>query len=171
MKKIVFLSLLLHQVWAFGYEIDYTRTYNKIVAENKDLKFHLNEDGAVSISVPTFNGSSPTYFTNPQKLTNDSIERLVDLVLEKKATSLNRKLDLIKNQQTNQRFYSSDVDLYSLVILKNGETLFQMKLSNWQELKHFYEQLGEWQPLVDLLNQIENQIIATKTVMKNGRQE
>ncbi len=170
MKKIVLLSFLFHHVLVFGYEINYTRTYNKIAAEQRDLKLHISEDGTATVSLPSFSTSPPINFTSPLKQSNGSLELMVDSLLAKKNSSLSRKLELLKNKQPNLRFYSSDVDQYNIEITQNGEAVFKMKFSNWQELKYYYFELGEWQPLVDLVEHIQNQIIATKMIIKNGEE-
>ncbi|MCB1583751.1 MAG: hypothetical protein KDI92_11850 [Xanthomonadales bacterium] len=171
MKKTVFLILLLFQVWAFGYEVEFSRTYNKISAEHNKLSFQLQNDGTVSITNPTFNASLPVTYTSHEKLYKKNYHELIRRILDKKTNSLSRKISLIKNQRPEYRFYSSEVDLFVLQISQDGQVLKKFEITNLQELYHYYEQLGEWQPLVDLIQDIEHTIVETKKTIKKGGEQ
>lgn len=166
MKKTVILLLMSYQLLAFGYEIDYSKTYNKIVAENKTLKFQIKDDGTMILSEPSFSASPSLNYTNSEKMADHSLNDLVALLLKKKTNSIDRKLTVIKSNEPHKRFYSSEVDNYLLRVSDEGLVLFELEFSNWQELNHYYEQLGEWQVLVDLVRKVENHVIATKSAMK-----
>ena len=161
MKKfLMFLLLLPLSAVAASYDIEYQRVYNKIKAEDNVLSMKVTAEGQVSIHYPSFNSQLEKKVTSQLKPLQFNVDSMIEGLLAKKTNpSLERKLKVIKSDRSQARFYSSEVDQFTLIISKNGQELWNYSFYNFEELKHYYSQLGEWQPLVDLVNQVQQVVL------------
>ena len=173
MKKfLMFILLMPLFAMAASYDIEYRRVYNKIKADNNVLTMQIASDGQVSINYPSFSPSLEKTITSELKPMQFNVDGMVESLLAKKTNpSLERKLKVIKSDRSQARFYSSEVDQFTLIISKDGDELWNYSFYNFEELKHYYAQLGEWQSLVDLMNQVqqvvlENNQLTHKEVMQ-----
>lgn len=171
MKKIISLILLLFQSSVFSYELEYARVFNKVIAESNELTFNLKADGDMTLVIPSFS-TSPAQIYRTQNLAKaSSLDLLIDELLKEKTNTLVRKLSLIKSNESQARFYSSEVDRFTLSISKDGVLLKQFELYNVEELRHYYEKLGEWQPLVDLIDNIQSMVAEGKKSHRMGEKQ
>ena len=139
-----------------------TRTNTDLVAEKNQLVIKLINNGSVELNFPV----THQYHGSKVKLKNlsetTSIFQLSDNI-NKDLTTQNLKHDLsnAKKQHSDQLFYSSDTDIIHLQLLINGQIDWQISVSGLQELKHYYHSIGQWQSLIDLIEQMENLSIGT----------
>jgi len=134
-----------------------TRTNTDLATENNQLIVKLGNNGNVELSFPV----THLYHSSIIKLNNQTksatIFQLSDGI-NKDLTTRNLKHDLVdaKKQSADGLFYSSDTDIIHLQSLTNNQVDWQISISGIQELKHYYHSLGQWQPLIDLIEQMES---------------
>ena len=157
MKFIVYLLLLVIFQTANSYEIEFSRTFNKVLVENNQLLVNMTSDGMIEVTYPEF-------YKNTQQLNfKASTHKLsvIDLLVEKvdrKTTDamLKNKLKVIKRNNDLPLFYSSDVDLIALKVTNDTGQSWDISLENFEELKQHYELMGKWQPVIDLISEIQS---------------
>ncbi|MCX7553035.1 hypothetical protein OS175_04030 [Marinicella sp. S1101] len=156
MKHVLCLLLLVVSSVASSYEIELTRTYNKVLVENNHMVVKMNATGEVSISYPEFIKDAKTRAFNASVNKLAVIDGLVNqLDFNTTGNMLQNKLKVIKRNHNTPLFYSSEVDLIQLVI-KQDDVVWKVSMDNLAELQQHYEYMGSWQPLLDLIKEIQS---------------
>lgn len=156
MKHVFCLMLLSVTLAASSYEIELTRTYNKVLVEENQMVVKMDATGQVNITYPEFfkDANSLAFNASVKKLA--VIDGLVNqLDFNATGSMLQNKLKVIKRNQNTPLFYSSEVDLIQLVI-KQDDVVWKISLDNLAELQQHYEYMGSWQPLLDLIKEIQS---------------
>jgi hypothetical protein len=162
------LILLLAYQTADSYEIELSRTFNKVLVDNNQLLVKMSSDGLIEISYPEFykDAKQLNFKASAQKMS--VIDQLVERV-DQKVTSamLKNKLKIIKRNHNLPLFYASDVDEIELKITDESGSTWSLSLDNLTELKQHYEFMGQWQPVIDLINEMQSW---SKQTVKNLEQ-
>ena len=160
--RFIFLSLL---IWSLGasaqtYEVEYSHTLNKVMADDNTIQIHIMPDGQINYQWPSFSPLAQKSGQSKMLTSMSTLQSTVKQILKPKNNqNINRKLDVIKSDSNLPLFYSSEVDHYRLLIREKGQVVWEHAFDNWQVLQHHYDRLGEWQPLVDLIRQIQQEQI------------
>jgi len=149
--------MLLSPKQAYSYELEFSRTYNKVLHDNNQLNMKLNSDGSVHLNYPEFHKNVRTLNFQVSAQKTSLIDQLIDQIDPKVSASvLKNKLNVVKRIHNPPLFYSSDVDLITLKVSNNGAVLWSLSLDNFAELEKHYEWMGQWQPLLDLIIEIQS---------------
>ncbi len=151
------LILLLAYQTADSYEIELSRTFNKVLVDNNQLLVKMSSDGQIEISYPEFykDAKQLNFKASAQKMS--VIDQLVERV-DQQVTSamLKNKLKVIKRNHNLPLFYASDVDEIKLKITNESGSTWSLSLDNLTELKHHYEFMGQWQSVLDLITEMQS---------------
>ena len=157
MKRLVCLLMFMVFQTASSYEIEFSRTFNKVLVDNNQLQVKMNSEGMIEVIYPEFYqvGKQLNFKASTPKLA--VIDELVEKVdRQVTATMLKNKLNVLKRNHNLPLFYSSDVDQISLKITDEKGQIWSISLDNLTELKQHYELMGKWQPMIDLITEIQS---------------
>jgi hypothetical protein len=135
-----------------------TRTNVDLSVDENKLIIRSSINGDVELKFPRFHihhGKLINY-KHPQKST--TIFSKLDDIIQDLSNKKNLELTLnnAKAASNHDLFYSSDSDIIQLSLVENERVIWQLRINNLQELKHYYPYLDRWQTLVDLIVEIES---------------
>lgn len=160
-KLILIFSFILINTQSFSIEksnsIHYSRTNVSLVADDNKLVININDDGSYDLKYPQFH----KYSGKNIKLQNLQKSDLLfintkNINFDWNSTQLKERLLEAKGTNNNSLFHSSENDIIQLQLFNNQQLLWEITIDNLNELKHFYDDLGELHYLVDLINAIES---------------
>lgn len=168
----LFISIVVCSIplLAQSYEIEFSRSYNKVMTPNNQLLIKINSQGQGTVDFPDFYQFTGQAKISDQSSQLDKVETLVGTIsAQKNQSSLKTKLAAVKKYHNLPLFYSSDVDLFTLRILDENKVILDVSFNNWEELNHSYAYMGDWQPMIDLVNTIQQASIETHNRMIKER--
>lgn len=169
-KRIIWAICTLLITGSVGaYEIKFRHTLVKMLGgQNNQISLTIKNDGTVQSEFPTFaphaKSATTELNTKLRQQLNNQIQKLVQAKIN---PDVQRKLAVVKSKQAGL-FYSSESDILSLEIIDDGAVIWSIELDNFHELEYHYDQLGEWQVLVDVIYDLNKVIKQQKQQLKGG---
>jgi len=174
MKKntlILFSMLICFQPVALANEkaLILMRTNTGMATGGNQLIIQTDQNGNIELTFPKYhiyNGEVIKFKHDekPQSL----FTSVSDINYQWNIDDLKLKLKQIKVDTKQSLFYSSDSDIINLSIVENDEKIWQISINNFQELKHYYQYLDEWQTLVDVIENMES--LSRRSVVSKHRE-
>lgn len=138
------------------YEIEFSRSYSKVMTANNQLVIKINSNGEGSVDFPDFYKYTGQVQIDSQSNHMPVVDNLIGKIkANKTSTSLKTKLAAVEKYHNLPLYYSSDVDLFTLKVTDDNKSILTVSFNNWEELNHRYEYMGDWQPMIDLVNAIQ----------------
>jgi hypothetical protein len=153
-----------------AYDVQFSQTLVKMLGgQNNQISLSIKNDGTIQTEFPTY---APHAKTTVAQLNIEKQQKLIshieNLIKTKANPNVQRKLAVVKSKQSGL-FYSSESDVISIQIFDDERLLWTINLDNFHELEYYYEHLGEWQVLVDLIHELNEVIKEQKQQLIGGK--
>ena len=142
-----------------------TRTIAQLAYQENQQTITISDSGNVDLKYPRYHklfARKNSFNNNFSKKSAQDVFTKLDLNLS--TSSIENSLQSMKSKAENKLHYNSEPDLLELSFVENNKVIWKVEISDFLALEHYNKVSGEFDELVDLINNIQN--VSTQYILQ-----